>query len=78
MKPVVPRHLLMFPGLVRSFLTDLPSDFEDAPATWAWVSYNDPSVAVLTGSFNRSVFDAPFESVTSDPGLQEVYVNPVA
>ncbi|KAH7053370.1 hypothetical protein B0J12DRAFT_571139 [Macrophomina phaseolina] len=61
----------MFPGLVQSFFTDLPSGFEDAPATWAWVSYKDPSVAVLNGPFNRSVFDAPFESVTSDSSLQQ-------
>ncbi|KAF4546813.1 Six-bladed beta-propeller TolB-like protein [Lasiodiplodia theobromae] len=62
----------MYPGLVQSFFTDLPSAFRDALATWAWVSYQEPSVAVLSGSFNRSAFDAPFESTTSDPTLQEV------
>lgn len=51
------------------YLSTLPDGFNSSQ--WAFVNYADPSVAVLSGSFNRSVFDAPFESTTSDESLAE-------
>ncbi|KAL1632905.1 hypothetical protein SLS56_003190 [Neofusicoccum ribis] len=68
----------MYPVPVQSFLTDLPSSFQDSPASWAWISYDQPSVTVLSGSFKRSVFDTPVESVTPDPDLQEVPLSSVS
>ncbi|KAJ0108253.1 uncharacterized protein J7T55_000219 [Diaporthe amygdali] len=34
--------------------------------TWAYVDYSDPAVAVIPGTFNRSIFEAPFLSEISD------------
>ncbi|KAI8273198.1 hypothetical protein K4K60_011181 [Colletotrichum sp. SAR11_57] len=59
------------PLVASSFLADLPATFNDTPAIWAYVSYGNPSVAVLTGSFNRSAIDAPHKGETSDPALKK-------
>ncbi|KAF0320317.1 lactonohydrolase [Colletotrichum asianum] len=59
------------PVVASSFLADLPATFNDTPAIWAYVSYSNPSVAVLTGSFNRSAMDAPHKGETSDPALKK-------
>ncbi|KAL0944813.1 lactonohydrolase [Colletotrichum truncatum] len=74
-----PEHVKMWPAmsllffgvplLAQAFLSDLPPAFKDTPAIWAYVSYGTPSIAALTGSFNRSAMDAPHESKASDPLL---------
>ncbi|KAF2193954.1 calcium-dependent phosphotriesterase [Zopfia rhizophila CBS 207.26] len=72
-----PCLLFVLTSTVSGFLKELPAEFAEGPATWAWVSYDSPSVAVLPGSFNRSVFDAPHESNVSDPVIASVnaYLN---
>lgn len=57
--------------LAQAYLTQLPEVFNDSPGTWAYVSYAEQSVAVLSGPFNRTVFQAPHEAETTDPELQE-------
>lgn len=71
------RHFTMFQQAVMAstaqahgYLTDLPPSFNDTPAIWARVTYNNPSVAVLSGSFNRSAMDAPYKGETTDPQLK--------
>lgn len=54
---------------VQGYLTEVPTGFN--ASQWAFISYNDPFVSVLSGAFNRSVFDAPFESETSDSSLAQ-------
>ncbi|KAL2202217.1 hypothetical protein CC79DRAFT_1345291 [Sarocladium strictum] len=49
-----------------SHLSQLPESFQDAPSTWAWISYSNPSVAVLPGAFNRSAMQAPLEGQIQD------------
>ena len=63
------RLLVAAAALGGTLSQDLPDGFDSAASTWAFYSYQDPSVAVLPGSFNRSVFDAPWESETSDNDL---------
>ena len=58
----------------ETFLKQLPSAFQKSSVKWAWVSYDSPSVAVIPGSFNRSVFDAPHEGEVSDKGVKQAYV----
>lgn len=55
--------------LVYGYWGPLPDGFNTSQ--WAFISYSDASVAVLPGSFNRSVFEAAFESNTSDSTLTE-------
>jgi gluconolactonase len=57
------------------YLRGLPAEFQTNTSKWAWVSYDSPSVAVLPGSFNRSVFDAPHESKVSDDGVAQAFVS---
>lgn len=57
------------------FLRELPAEFQTNISKWAWISYNSPSVAVLPGSFNRSVFDAPHESKVSDDDVAQALVS---
>lgn len=66
-------YMFLWAGLAHAFLTDLPSPFVSSPSTWAFYSYDDPAARILPGSFNRSVFDAPFESETSDTKVTETY-----
>lgn len=62
---------IVLPSLAHAFLANLPPAFNDAPAKWAYVSYTDPSVAVLSGSFNRTAMSAPHLGETSDPKLKK-------
>ncbi|KAF3012868.1 hypothetical protein E8E14_011196 [Neopestalotiopsis sp. 37M] len=63
--------LALQPGTIvaQQYLSDIPSGFN--ASQWAFISYLDPSAAVLPGSFNRSVFDASFESEVSDSSLAQ-------
>lgn len=54
-----------------ALLQDLPEAFGSSPSAWAFYSYENPGAAVLPGTFNRSVFEAPWASETSDEGLTE-------
>lgn len=56
------------------YLHDLPLRFRANTSKWAWVSYESSFVAVLPGSFNRSVFDALHETKVSDDGIGEAFV----
>ncbi|KAI9925266.1 hypothetical protein MW887_006189 [Aspergillus wentii] len=46
-----------------------------SPAKWAWLSLT--AFASLPGTFNRTIFDAPWTATVSDPVLQETltYLN---
>lgn len=75
------RNVLLFPAVLfgkslfaSKYLHELPSEFQTNMSKWAWVSYESPSVAVLPGLFNRSVFDAPHESKVSDDGVAQACV----
>lgn len=47
------------------------SNFQPNNASqWAWVSYQSPSVAVLPGSFNRTIFEAPLDTKASDESIR--------
>lgn len=65
------KYFILLAPLAQAFLTDVPEAFKSSPASWAFYSYGDPEARVLSGAFNRSVFDAPFESETSDTDLTE-------
>lgn len=58
----------LFVGLVGPVLGQLdalPSGFN--PDRWAWVSNEDPLLAVIPGRFNRSMWEAPSAAEVSDP-----------
>ncbi|KAK2030781.1 AkeP protein [Colletotrichum zoysiae] len=60
-------------GLVGPALCQLdavPSGFDTD--RWAWVSNEDPLLAVIPGQFNRSVFDAPSAAKVSDTGVAAI------
>jgi hypothetical protein len=57
-----------------NFLSDVPREFEYGPSKWAWYDYSMPSVAVLPGAFNRTAFDAPWVSNTSNSALTKMLV----
>lgn len=42
----------------------IPSDFNTSQ--WSWVSNEDLILAVIPGTFNRTVFDAPSAANVSD------------
>jgi len=42
----------------------IPTGFNSS--RWSWVSNEDPSLAVIPGDFNRTVFDAPSAANVSD------------
>lgn len=60
----------------EQYLKALPDAFQDSLSKWAFISYHMPSVAVIPGSFNRSAFDAPYESKISDKNVAEAFVLP--
>lgn len=64
-------YMSVAPSLAQAYLADLPAAFNDSPAIWGYVSYAEQSVAVLSGSFNRTVFQAPHEGEATDLDLQE-------
>lgn len=47
-----------------SQLNAVPEGFNTSQ--WAWVSNEDPLLAVIPGQFNRSSFDAPSAANVSD------------
>lgn len=53
------------------YLSALPSEFNNAAAKWAFVSYTSPAVAAINGSFNRTIFQAPWAGQTSNTALQQ-------
>lgn len=55
----------------EQYLSMLPNEFIDAPASWALISYTNPSVAVISGAFNRTISQAPWAGQTSNTGLQQ-------
>ncbi|KAF9729402.1 hypothetical protein PMIN02_002874 [Paraphaeosphaeria minitans] len=55
--------------VTASYLSTLPPVFQNSSSTWAWVSYSNPSVAVLPEPFNRSSLDAPLEGEISDVSI---------
>ena len=67
------KYVFMWASLANAFLSELPSSFASSPSVWAYYSYDDPAARSLPGSFNRSIFDAPCESETSDTNLAEAY-----
>lgn len=58
-------------GGQQQYLAALPEAFTNAPASWAFVSYTNPAVAVIQGSFNRSLEQAPWVAQTSNPAMQQ-------
>ena len=74
---IMAKYMLLWAGLANAFLSELPSSFDSSPSVWAFYSYDDPAARVLPGSFNRSIFDAPCESETSDTKVAEAYDTPL-
>jgi hypothetical protein len=56
--------LLSLVGSALGQLDALPAGFNSS--RWSWVSNEDPSLAVIPGTFNRTVFDAPSAANVSD------------
>ena len=55
-------------------LDAVPSGF--STDRWAWVSNENPLLAVIPGHFNRSNFDAPSAAEVSDERVAAMYVHP--
>ncbi|KAJ4394362.1 hypothetical protein N0V93_003579 [Gnomoniopsis smithogilvyi] len=53
------------------YLSPLPNEFATAPASWAAVFYTNPSVAVISGTFNRTISQAPWTGRTSNSAVQQ-------
>ncbi|KAL6918616.1 hypothetical protein FSST1_010111 [Fusarium sambucinum] len=64
-------YLSGFLPLAASILSPLPLDYENTTAKWAYLSYENPSLAVLPGHFNRSVFVPFTDSQTSDASVAQ-------
>ncbi|KAG7055968.1 AkeP protein [Colletotrichum scovillei] len=71
MKSLVLWSLAALPLAIVAYFTDLPDTFNDTAAIWAYMSYGEPSVAVLPGSFNRSAMDAVYKGHATDSELQK-------
>lgn len=65
----------VLPLAIVAYFTDIPESFNDTAAIWAYMSYGDPSVAVLPGSFNRSAMDAIYKGHATDSELQKRYIS---
>lgn len=63
------QYLSGFLPLTTCILSPLPSAYEKAAAKWAYLSYQNPSLAVLPGHFNRSVFVPFTNSEVSDASV---------
>lgn len=61
----------MLSSVAGQYLSSLPNEFTNAPASWAFVSYRNPAVAAIQGSFNRSIEQAPWVAQVSNPELQQ-------
>lgn len=57
-----------------NFLKGLPSEFPAGTSKWAWVSYESSTVAVIPGSSNRSIFDAPYEGEVSNSSVHQAQI----
>jgi hypothetical protein len=55
---------LVLLSLAGSALGQLPAGFNSS--RWSWVSNEDPTMAVIPGDFNRTVFDASSAANVSD------------
>lgn len=56
--------MLSFLALALAQLDAIPPAFNTSQ--WSWVSNEDPILAVIPGTFNRTVFDAPSAANVSD------------
>lgn len=56
--------LLYLAGSALAQLDAIPASFD--PTRWSWVSNKEPLLAVIPGTFNRTVFDAPSAANVSD------------
>lgn len=70
---ILPAVLLSAIALATEYLRQLPASFDNS--TWAWVSYEMPAVAVIPGSFNRTIFDPLAETNVSDASIAKAYVD---
>ncbi|KAF4445803.1 calcium-dependent phosphotriesterase [Fusarium austroafricanum] len=59
--------LLGFVPLAATLLSSLPLEYQNTTAKWAYLSYGNPSMAVIPGHFNRSVFVPLTDTEASDP-----------
>lgn len=70
MRSTIPLFMAMGAVLpAQGYLSDIPGGFNGSQ--WAYLSYSNPSVAVLPGTFNRSAMEAPHEGEASDAKLME-------
>jgi len=51
-------------GSALAQLDAIPAGFNST--RWSWASNEDPTLAVIPGTFNRTVFDAPSSANVSD------------
>ena len=60
------KHLMLATSILGAYgqLDAVPTGFNTD--RWAWVSNEDPLLAVIPGHFNRSSFDAPSAANVSD------------
>jgi gluconolactonase len=63
------QYVLGFLPLAACILSPLPPGYEKPTSKWAFLSYKNPSLAVLPGHFNRSVFVPFTDSQVSDPSI---------
>ena len=63
--------LVLFNSACCTSLAPVPENFNDTK--WAYWSYEQSSLAVLPGSFNRTVFDAPWDGNSTDPDVTSTY-----
>lgn len=56
--------ILSLMGSTFAQLDAIPAGFNSS--RWSWVSNEDPMLAVIPGTFNRTVFDAPSVANVSD------------
>lgn len=62
---------ILLTAVQGQYLAALPDEFANGPASWALISYTSPSVAVISGSFNRTIAQAPWVAQTSDVAVQQ-------
>lgn len=59
-------------AVASGYLRDLPAGYDNL--SWAWVSYDTPAVAVIPGSFNRTIFQPLPDTNASNGDISEAYV----
>lgn len=60
-------------GAALGQLDAIPKTFDRDQ--WAWVSNEDPLLAVIPGTFNRTAFEASSAGNTSDPRITAMFVS---